>query len=650
MMLILVLLCVLICFAAIGPSLDILLSGLLEVSPNTRQIIRATNGAVMVVLAVYFASNTHFLLGPRIWPITNNWMWVPIGAWGFLLLRGSVALVGGFLRSSGSPLSIGAIASGLVWAAIGVALLWWGAYIPARYVATNDFFAAVNFLLTGIYIWLIVQNVGYLLLCARAKGPTELDAVKAEKAHGESALASEEDARRAKLIDQKATAAIGLGRHGFDGKGGVLAYAGERHLVLIGPNGSGKGTRVLIPDLLAISNRSVVVIDPKGELAAVTADYRRRVGDVVIINPFNELGLGSAGFNPLAALDATAESFIDDASGLGDALIKIEGKDPHWSESAQALLVAVLMWEVKTARDAGRVPSLERVRALLTEADEWEDAVGADGKTYSKLIKGLRVTARKMVASGGYEIESLASRFLHEREEIAGIRSAADTQTRWLLSPPVRTDLAKNGISFADLKKKPTTVYVILPAERMRTHSVWLRLVIVSALRSLYHAGGLPVLFMLDEFAQLGHLGPIEDAFALVRGYGVQLWPVLQDLNQLKQLYDKRWETFIANAGIVQCFAPNDLTTAEWMSQRAGETTVVAGGFNENVGGPRNEGMSYQQAKRRLLLPQELMDLPAGTGLLWQAGTAKAFPFFAGPYWDISKYRDRGRPNPYYRK
>ena len=50
-----------------------------------------------------------------------------------------------------------------------------------------------------------------------------------------------------------------------------------------------------------------------------------------------------------------------------------------------------------------------------------------------------------------------------------------------------KRDLNKDGIDFASLKdRRPITVYVILPAERLRTHSVWLRLVIVSALRSLY--------------------------------------------------------------------------------------------------------------------------------------------------------------------
>src|SRR5262249_3580945 len=150
-----------------------------------------------------------------------------------------------------------------------------------------------------------------------------------------------------------------------------------------------------------------------------------------------------------------------------------------------------------------------------------------DDQGKSRLVKGLRITAQKMCNEGGFEIESLIGRFMRGNDEIASIISSADTQTRWLLSSPMREQLRRNDIDFTNLKRRPTTVYLILPAERMRTHSVWLRLVIVSALRAHYSPGGLSTLFILDEFAQLGHLGPIEDAFGLVRGYGIQVWPIL---------------------------------------------------------------------------------------------------------------------------
>jgi type IV secretion system protein VirD4 len=445
---------------------------------------------------------------------------------------------------------------------------------------------------------------------------------------------------------------ISLGRHYNDSTesaGGKITYEGERHVLLFGPNGTGKGTRFLIPNLLSINDRSIVVIDPKGELAAVTAGYRSTVSNVVMLNPFDVLCLGSAGFNPLATLDPASPNFYDDAAALGEALIKLEGKDPHWSESAQGLIVALIMWE-KIAK--GDRANLENVREMLTEPDRWETYVGDDGKPHERLIGGLRYTATQMAIDGGYEIASLASRFAgRDTNELASIRSTGDTQTRWLLSKPMRDDLKKPGVDFRKLKEKSTTVYVILPAERMRTHSTWLRLIIVSALRALYRPGGLRTLFLIDEMPALGHLGPLEDAFGLVRGYKVQIAGICQDLAQLKALYNERWESFLANAGVVQGFAPNDLTTADWMSRRAGQTTLIAANTSENLSsatGQKSEGTSWNQISRALYLPHELMGFAEGTGLLWLAGMANGVRFFAPPYWKIEQAAKRAAKNPYY--
>ena len=242
---------------------------------------------------------------------------------------------------------------------------------------------------------------------------------------------------------------LSLGRH-FDEAteriGNKIVYEGERHVVLFGPNGTGKGTRFLIPNLLSIRDRSIVVIDPKGELASVTSAFRRTVGDVVMLNPFNVLGLGSAGFNPLDMLDPASPNFYDDAAALGEALIKIEGKDPHWSESAQGLLVALLMWE---KRKNGARANLENVRRMLTEAETWERYSGDDGKVRERPKGGLRVTAADMVAEGGYEIASLAARFVEQTNELSSIRSTADTQTRWIFRNPCAATSKSRGWIFA---------------------------------------------------------------------------------------------------------------------------------------------------------------------------------------------------------
>lgn len=88
------------------------------------------------------------------------------------------------------------------------------------------------------------------------------------------------------------------------------------------------------------------------------------------------------------------------------------------------------------------------------------------------------------------------------------------------------------------------------------------------------------VLFVMDEFAVLGHLPAIENAAGQMAGFGVKLWPILQDLSQLQALYDKRWETFLANAGVHQFFGNADLTTLKHVSDRLGVTATEGRSVN----------------------------------------------------------------------
>jgi type IV secretion system protein VirD4 len=68
-----------------------------------------------------------------------------------------------------------------------------------------------------------------------------------------------------------------------------------------------------------------------------------------------------------------------------------------------------------------------------------------------------------------------------------------------------------------------------------------------------------------------GKLSIIEDVWSVVRGYGIQLMPILQSATQLKNLYGDAWENFAAQArAIVTIGPPGDLLTAKWMSERWG--------------------------------------------------------------------------------
>ena len=131
-----------------------------------------------------------------------------------------------------------------------------------------------------------------------------------------------------------------------------------------------------------------------------------------------------------------------------------------------------------------------------------------------------------------------------------------------------------------------------------------------------------PTLFLLDEFAALGRLEAVERAMGLMAGYGLQLWPILQDMSQLRDLYGARDLTFIANAGVQQVLSVNDFETAKWLSQSMGRETVQYRTESRRPGDMPTTGTAI--TGRDLLTPDEIMQIPAHLQLLRVQGSPPA--------------------------
>lgn len=134
-----------------------------------------------------------------------------------------------------------------------------------------------------------------------------------------------------------------------------------------------------------------------------------------------------------------------------------------------------------------------------------------------------RYTLTQCAACGFAPAEQRASRFLGAlTREFQSILSTALTQTAFLDDPAIAYSLGGDDFRFIDLKRKPVTVYLILPSRYIAAYARWLRLMVVSAisdLTSTAEKSDKPVLLLLDEFAQLGHLSSIENAMALAAGF-----------------------------------------------------------------------------------------------------------------------------------
>jgi type IV secretion system protein VirD4 len=550
--------------------------------------------------------------------------------------------IGGGIRTAAETVERGkALMIGLWFIFAGIVLMWISVpclmrALTDKSAASFDWFWPVFGIVTGAY-----------LLCARGLGPAQsafsLSRLSTDT-HGKARWATLKELRQAGLAPRTNGVYIGRFLDDTGAAADTVGYPGPLHLITIGPNNSGKGTGLIIPNLSDLQ-RSIFIIDPKGEAAAVTARKRARFGPVKIINPFNLLAdklpyLKSGGFNPLAALDPRHDNFTDDCVAIAQALVKEEvgGNAAFFSGSAQDLIAALVMYE-KIER--GHKANLGNVRKMLTEP-YGQDAEGN--------AVGLAHTIGEMTESKYDPLRSKAGRFRVGGKSVLDIISTAANETRLLDSPALQRDLSGEAINWDSMKEEITTVYLILPSDRLETHANFLRLVVTSALRTLLRSPPSatlpPVLFMLDEFAQLGYLPPIENAMGIARGFGVQLWPFLQDLNQLHALYKDRWQTFISARGVLTAFAPQDMFTAEYLSKLCGNKTVIV--ESENVrpdSGLPGGGRGPQGVP--LIRPEELMGMPAGQMLCFAAPVKNPFFTTVPGYWETS-FAHGLDPNPYY--
>jgi type IV secretion system protein VirD4 len=431
-----------------------------------------------------------------------------------------------------------------------------------------------------------------------------------------------------------------LGRQGQK----LLRFAGEGHVLTVAPTRSGKGVSVVIPNLLDHPG-SVFVTDPKGENYAVTAGWRRHLRQSVhAFDPFTVAG-GDATYNPLDLIDAGDAEAVDDARLLADMIVLPDsraGDQVFWNEEARGVLTGLILHVA--ASTPPHLRTLTHVRSLLTRPPE----------RFAELLQEMRESD----AAGGL-VARAAARLLQKAEkERSGVVSTAQSHTHFLDSPRMTQVLGRSTVDLSTLKRNQASVYLILPTERIDAYARWLRLMIACALLAMARTRGQPterVLFLLDEFAHLGRMHPVQRDIGLAGGFGVTFWLVVQDLSQLRSAYGETWPTFLANVAVLQAFGINDWDSAEYLSKMTGEATIHVESEHDSRGvsrGPQahqqlGAARSVSEQGRRLLLPDEVRRLPREAELLFVKGDAPLLVERLS-YLQDREFVGRAEPNPLY--
>lgn len=455
--------------------------------------------------------------------------------------------------------------------------------------------------------------------------------------------------------------------------GQQIGIADNRHLLTIAGSRAGKGTSSIVPNLLLYTG-SVMVIDPKGENATLSAERRGKgrgiadggLGhDVYVIDPFGVADVDDdyrAGFNPLAGLDPEDDNFIDECDAIADALVveDSKGDNAYFYDAARLVLRGYIAFVAAFPLIQDR--SLNEVKRLIfaprveVDKDKYKEGEipNINDATISFDELNAFMTMRSDFAFGiPYEAASMLLS-LGDRE-FGSIMSTIQNQLGFISSPPMAMTLSGSRQRTPNLrlwKRGRQSVYICLPAGRLHRHARLFRLFInrlMNAIEVDLNEPKTPALMILDEMHVLGHMKALETAAGLIAGFGVRIWSFFQDLSQMKQIYGDRWETFLGNAAIFQTFGLNDMGTLRYVSERMGQSAMMKVSQNEQStqqAALRFKAQSQSIDATPLLMPDEVaafFSRQSGNQLIIYPGVSPIF-IQRVPYYD--EQFNSVRPNP----
>ena len=374
--------------------------------------------------------------------------------------------------------------------------------------------------------------------------------------------------------------------------GQMVGYNDDKMMVTLASARAGKTSGVLLPQLYTYPG-SMIVFDPKGELAEDTAAHRRGVlgQDVHIIDGFGVTGLPTSSLNVLDMIDLDSIRVVDDAYNMAQAIVTHDGGSDggFWTEGGRDLVAGVLL-SVKQLSKAHQ--HLLTARQLITGAhprmraqlqgkkfkNQREEVEFAERLLFSEMAKDAHTNKAL-----SFIIQGIGQTYANMPDRLRGsMLATARGATRFLDSLAIQRVVQESKFQWADLrtKRQPTTVYLVLPAgNEVQAHYRWLRLMYETAAASLSRLGKYPrdkppIIFMMEEFPVAGNLPLMNQAANYLPGFGIKLHIVAQNLSQIQQHYPNSWRDFLSSAGCVQCFSNGDDITLGYIEEWLGQTMV----------------------------------------------------------------------------
>ena len=391
-----------------------------------------------------------------------------------------------------------------------------------------------------------------------------------------------------------------------------IGYNAKKHrrnlnTLIIGGSGAGKTRFYAKPNIMQC-NTSYVVLDPKGEILRDTGNllkekgYKIRVLDLINMEK-------SDSYNPFVYLQTD-----NDVQKLVTNLFKAttpknaHSSDPFWDTAASELLLALIFYlkyeapeeeqnfamvmemmragEVKEDDESYKSP-LDILFEMLEEKNPnhialkyYRDYRGASAKT----IKSIQIT--------------LASKL--DKFNLVSLENMTQYDEMYLQK----------------IGEEKTALFAIIP-DNDQSFNFLVSILYTQLFQQLFYiadykyGGSLPVHvhFVMDEFANVSLPNDFEKILSTMRSREVSVSIILQNLAQLKSLFEKDWESIVGNCDELLYLGGNEQSSHKYVSELLGKDTIDTNTYGRTKGRNGSYSTNFQQTGRELLLPDEVRTL-----------------------------------------
>lgn len=406
-----------------------------------------------------------------------------------------------------------------------------------------------------------------------------------------------------------------------------LDKSGNLNVLIVGGSGSGKSASYTIPNAHQLLG-SYVFTDPKGEIYDKTAGYLRSQGyEIKLLNLVNPESSDS--YNPIMHVQSQLDvDIIASTIVRGQKSEKSAGSDPYWDNMSELLLKSLIYYLLATRppEEQNLASCAELVRAAN---------INGDSNILSELINKL---PNDHPARMNFKSVELAS-----DKTYSSILSSLQSSLGKFDSKEIADVTSTNTIDFEEIATKKTALYVV-SSDTHTAYDFLLTIFFAQMIQQLYdfadrNGGVLPVktYFILDEFANIGQIPDFDKKISTSRSRGLSFSVILQNLDQLKAIYEKSFETIIGNCDTHVFLGSNSTATVEYFSKALGEKTISHHSKNvnrNNVAQRQGYSESDQIMARALMTPDELRRMDNSDCIIFEKGLK---PVKAKKFWWFKK-------------